>query len=125
MKEIIMNVSDDTYSAVENFSNKMVSESVAITQAFDNYPWLRDLFEAARRGVNRNEILKHNKSTSHIFEQCWLKDDCERYETTVDAHLQSIAYSHPQRDIAERECLAGIPQNDPEHDYMVSKLNEA
>ena len=121
MKEIVMNVSDETYQIVlSRMHTPMREEYVSLEQALKFNPWLADLLAAAERGAERAELLKHNKGLSHIFEQEWFKEDCERYNITPKKYIETIAFGHPIRTIEKlkKDIPEGIPKDDPEYHYI-------
>ncbi len=77
MKEIVARISDKTYDKLQEVSD--IQNLLALKQAISLNPWLGDLLESCKEAVKRNEILKHNKSTSLLFEKKWLEKDCKKY----------------------------------------------
>lgn len=124
MKEIIPRISDDTYDTLQTLNEETIYNAVALQQAMDMNPWLKDLLISCRQAVQRNEILKHNKSTARVREQRWLEQDCERYGTTVEKFLQKFPHATSVRGSEDISEVPGIPINDPEYDYYKEKLNE-
>lgn len=125
MREIIPRIADDTYDALQYLTEKCIDSQIALQQACDMYPWVSDLIRACFTAVQRNEFLKHNKSTAHIHEKHWLKVDCERYNTTVEAFLAKYPHATSIKGDEPINELPGISINDPEYDYMLAIAKES
>lgn len=123
MREIIPRCSDEAYNVLETLDLDDI-DSVSLQQALDMHPWLSDLLCACVRAVERNEFLRHNKSLSHIYEQRWLKQDCARYGVSVEQFLQQCPRDGSVRG-SDPPIVEGVSPDDPEYDYMLSKISES
>ena len=102
MKEVVARISDETYNKLHEVSD--IQSNLGLSQAISLNPWLGDLLESCQEAVKRNEILKHNKSTSVLFEKKWLEKDCKKYGISVSLYLQGLPNSHPDHELEEKGC---------------------
>ena len=100
MKEIVARISDKTYNKLQDVPD--IQNLLALKQAISLNPWLGDLLESCQEAVQRNEILKHNKSTSLLFEKKWLEKDCKKYGISLSLYLQGLPNGHPDHELEEK-----------------------
>ena len=89
MKELTFHVSEETYEAL-----KEMPSGLLIDQAYEMYPFLKDLLNSVCIGRERAGTAKGNKSLSLFLEAKWLIADCEHYGITVKEHLTTLPTRH-------------------------------